>query len=94
MATQKVSAIEIEQAKKNLSKLPPKQHPSLPVGEALEELKPLIREAFDKNYSKEDVLEILGKCGINIKRYRLKELFGEKKLPSNSQNRSQQPAIE
>ncbi len=96
MALQKISATEIEQAKKTLSKLPSKQHPSRSVADALEELKPLILETLDnKNYTREELLQILEKCGIKIKPYRLKELFGEKKLGSAPEIRiPHSPAVE
>jgi len=83
----KILVVNIEQAKKNLAKLSKKDHPSISVGDALEELKPFIQEAIDKNYTRDNVLQILAQCGIEIKPYRLKGLFGEK-LRNNDEHKN------
>lgn len=82
MAAKKEVAIEvIEKAKKTLSALSAKEPAKKLLDEALLELKPQILAALDKGYSREDLVELLGKQGVPVKAYHLKSLLIVKRSP-------------
>lgn len=82
MAAKKEVAIEIiEKAKKTLSALPAKERAKKVLDEALLELKPQIQAALEKGYSREDLVELLGKQGVPVKAYHLKSLLIVKRSP-------------
>lgn len=79
MAVKKEVEIDvIEKARKKLSGLHEKQSPTKPVGDALEELKPLIEEAVKKNYSRQEIVDLLGEQGFPVKLYHIKKLLNKK----------------
>lgn len=69
----------VEKAKKRLAALPVKQPPVRLVEEALNELKPLIEEALQKNYTRQEIVDELNAAGFNIKMYSLKQLLKQQK---------------
>lgn len=82
MAAKKEVATEvIEKAKKTLSALPAKEPAKKVLDEALLELKPQIQAALEKGYSREDLVELLGKQGVPVKAYHLKSLLTVKRAP-------------
>ncbi len=82
MAAKKEVATEvIEKAKKTLSALPAKEPAKKVLDEALLELKPQILAALDKGYTREDLVELLGKQGVPVKAYHLKSLLTVKRAP-------------
>jgi DNA-binding transcriptional regulator YhcF (GntR family) len=69
----------IEKFKKHLEKLPKKELATKPIGEALEELKPTIEDAINLGYTREEILAMAAKNGIELKEYQLKQLFKKAK---------------
>lgn len=69
----------IEKAKKHFEKLPRKEPETMPLMEALEELKPTIEAAMERGYSRDEVLAMLAEKGLDVKAYQLKALFKKSK---------------
>lgn len=80
MAVKKEISIAVrDKALKALMALPPKAPASEPVEVALLALKPAIVGLLANGYTKQDVIEKLGKEGIQVKPYQLKKLLTNKR---------------
>lgn len=78
-----ISINSLEQAKKKLAELPPKQAQEKSIDAALEEIKPQIQALLKKGYSKADVCEHLAKLGIPVKEYQMKALLSKRRASPN-----------
>ena len=79
MAVKKeVSTETIEKAKKKLGGLHEKQPPAKLLDDALEELRPVIEEAVRKNYSREEIVDLLNESGFAVKIYTIKKFLNKK----------------
>lgn len=76
MAVKKEVSIEVlKKAEKMLAALPVKEPEKKQLDEALEEMKPQLEAALGKGYSRADLVELLGKQGLEVREYQLKLLL-------------------
>jgi len=68
-----------DKALKALMALPPKAPATEPVEVALQTLKPAIVNLLTTGYSRQDVIEKLGKEGVHVKMYQLKKLLASER---------------
>lgn len=74
-----VQVTAVDKVAKSLLSMPQKQPDTLPIEAALEKLKPAIQHMIGNGYSRQDVIDKLGKEGLPIKLYQLKKVLANER---------------